>query len=709
MTLVALMAMTAGAWADKKVFFPEGSIVYDFEAAADAGENPGNKNGSAANGQAFYGWEKSDKTDNKRQDYKGYEWAEGSVLPEVCHVWRRSDRINGNVAGNGGLQCPSDKEMAIDGLVAGDRIVIVYDATNASDQNKNIIWAIGDGTSAGGPGEVRAKATINGVEAVTGQSVIPSGALIQVNKVTPAENGSGYIVFKVFKDMVIKQIVVIPAGIVFPVEPEDLEVTWDATTKQATFTMPDYDVMLTPIYAPTAQWATESDVELLPAAAEGIFAGTTDPIIVEGTVATGQGTVMYFATTEQLTAEQAAQANGWLSTLPTAADYDDATTVYVWYYIQGADTPDGQEATAENTFNDSEICATPIEVSVLSNKFDIAFNAANANTIEGQNGKGTVTVKTGDAEAVDKTADIDAEHHRLKAVKMGSTVTITTKEGYKFRKVEAKEGVDYTVDLSTLTSNFEAMDGDILFGTTDKTITIPNGAHVTLQGVNITSGAAIVCNGNATITLAAGTENTVTSTQEYNSGIRAGGNNTTLTINGTGKLTVQGAKRGAGIGSNRRGVCGNIVIEDGEIIATTGDYGAGIGSGYYATCGNITIKGGTITATGGSCGAGIGSSFDHAICGDILISGGTITAKGGNKAAGIGTGSAQQGWPSTCGNITITDGVTKVTATKGSSAALHSIGKGQNVEDKAYCGTVTIGGVEGYISESPYTYEPNQQ
>ncbi len=434
MTLVALFAMTTGAWADKNVFFPEGSIVYDFEAAANAAENPGNKNGSAANGQAFYGWEKSDRTDSKRQDYKGYEWAEGSVLPEVCHVWRRSDRINGNVAGNGGLQCPSDKEMAVDGLVAGDRVVIVYDATNAT--TKEMIWAIGDGTSEGGPGEVRATATIGGVEAVTGQTPIPSGALIQVNKVTPAENGSGYIVFKVFKDMVIKQIVVIPAGIVFPVEPEGLEVTWDATTKQATFTMPDYDVMLTPLYAPTAQWAIESDVELLPAAAEGIFAGTSDPIIVEGTVATGQGTVMYFATTEQLTAEQAAQANGWLSTLPTAEGYDDATTVYVWYYIQGADTPDGQEATAENTFNDSEICATPIEVSLLSNKFDIAFNAANANTIE--SGKATVTVDGTDATVTDG---------KITDVKAGQTIILNAAQGYKFKKVEAKK----TVKLLSIT------------------------------------------------------------------------------------------------------------------------------------------------------------------------------------------------------------------------------------------------------------------
>ena len=214
-------------------------------------------------------------------------------------------------------------------------------------------------------------------------------------------------------------------------------VTKDAAN-QWSFDMPGYDMEITPEYAPTAKFATESDVELLPTAAEGVIAGTSDPIIVEGTVATGQGTAMYFATTnKELTAEQAAQANGWLSTLPTAVGYDDATTVYVWYYIAGADTPDGQEATDKNTFNDSEICAQPLEVSVLSNKFDIAFKAANANTIE--SGKATVTVKTGDAEAVDKTADIDAEH-KLKAVKMGSEVKVKANTGYKFRKVEVKKG-----------------------------------------------------------------------------------------------------------------------------------------------------------------------------------------------------------------------------------------------------------------------------
>ena len=199
-----------GVIAEKRITFPDNAIVYDFEAASIAGENPANKNGTAANGQGFYGWENPERTDSKRQDYKGYEWAEGSVLPEVCHVWRRSDRINGNVADNGGLKCPSNKEMAVDGLKAGDKVIIVYDAENATD--KEIIWAIGDGSSDETLEGPRATATIAGAEAVTGVTTIASGAEILVNSVTPAENGSGYIVFQVKKGMIIQQIAVIPVN-----------------------------------------------------------------------------------------------------------------------------------------------------------------------------------------------------------------------------------------------------------------------------------------------------------------------------------------------------------------------------------------------------------------------------------------------------------------------------------------------------------------
>jgi len=214
-----------------------------------------------------------------------------------------------------------------------------------------------------------------------------------------------------------------------------ITVEWNPATKTGTFTMPAFDVEIAPIYAPTAQWAKVENVDQLPKAIEGIFAESTDAIVKAGTVAkiggteNPQGTVMYFATTDaEMTAEKAAKADGWLADPPTAEKIA-AGDVYVWYYIKGADTPDGQEATAENTFNDSEICATPLTVTVLNNKFDINFNAANDNTIEA--GKATVTVGG--------TAATFTEG-KLEGVKMGSEVKMTAKEGYKFRKVEAKKG-----------------------------------------------------------------------------------------------------------------------------------------------------------------------------------------------------------------------------------------------------------------------------
>lgn len=178
-------------------------FTYDFAAACDAGQNPDNVNGKAANGQAFYAWEKADKTDSYRQDYKGYAFAEGSVLPEECHVWRRSDRINGNVK-DGGLACPSNKEMAIDGLEVGYIVEINYDNTNAADDAKSIIWAGAINAEKG----ARYTATVNGAEAVSGETAIASGDKIEVTAIEPAENGTGYIVVQVKKNMVIKSIVI---------------------------------------------------------------------------------------------------------------------------------------------------------------------------------------------------------------------------------------------------------------------------------------------------------------------------------------------------------------------------------------------------------------------------------------------------------------------------------------------------------------------
>ena len=236
---------------------------------------------------------------------------------------------------------------------------------------------------------------------------------------------------------------------------------------------------------------------------------------------------------------------------------------------------------------------------------------------------------------------------------------------------------------------------------------------VTLSNVNISSeGWCMFCNGNATIILKDGTTNTLTSTGTGSAGYPAlwVGNRTTgrdVTITGetagTGVLVAQGGQNCAGIGGgshNDDGCCGNITIQGGIITATGGQYGAGIGSDKERSCYDITISGGTVTATGGEGSAGIGAGVAATFagvalhCNNITISGGTVTATGGEGSAGIGAGVGEKG---TCGTITITDGVTKLIAKKGSDANYsHCIGRSYDSSSHYHssCGTVTINGVE---------------
>ena len=168
-------------------------IVYNFAAAAAAEENPENLNF----GSAFYGWENEGKTYSKRQDYKGYTNYTGTNLPAECHVFRRSDRINGNI-GNGGLKCPNQREMAINGLTAGQKVVIEYtgdgqmlyatgyDPANATAE-PNTVAIVGDGNKA----------------AISGTTTIASGTPIHI-----VSTDNGYFVFRVLKNMVITKITI---------------------------------------------------------------------------------------------------------------------------------------------------------------------------------------------------------------------------------------------------------------------------------------------------------------------------------------------------------------------------------------------------------------------------------------------------------------------------------------------------------------------
>ena len=318
--------------------------------------------------------------------------------------------------------------------------------------------------------------------------------------------------------------------------------------------------------------------------------------------------------------------------------------------------------------------------------------------------------------------------------KIVSGKTLAASNIYPVRVTMAKTNAKI---LDFLTTDYTAQDGETLTGTlhSNVKISIAAGATVTLSNVTINGTndayyqwAGITCLGNATLMLD-GT-NSVTGFYESYPGIQPGGEGTTLTIQGTGSLTASSHGSGAGIGSSNAGssngsTCGNILIEGGTITATGQNNSAGIGTGFYGTCGNITINGGNVTATAkhdgagigasyeGNCGnitisgtanvtasgndgAGIGSAYSSVTCGDIRIEGGTVVCTGHSSGAAIGSANS-----STCGTITITDGVTSITATKGYGAD-NIIGRGKN--DSGSSGTVTIDGVENATPQSEFTH-----
>lgn len=257
-----------------------------------------------------------------------------------------------------------------------------------------------------------------------------------------------------------------------------------------------------------------------------------------------------------------------------------------------------------------------------------------------------------------------------------------------------------------------AQDGDIITGSFEGYITIPDGATVTLDGANIiapdeSDHAAIHCLGSAHIILNENNNADAGYQSSYPAVLAAhngSGEEYTLTISGTGSLSADSpASSGAGIGGGNGIPCGNIVITGGTIDATVSNssYSAGIGSGQNSSCGDITISGGEVIATGAGVdpspqyAAGIGCGHAQGTgstssCGDITISGGTVTATGSSNAAGIGCGYAQSGSISSCEDITISGGV--VTATGGNYGAGIGSGYSDTSTSRNSCGTITISG-----------------
>ena len=278
------------------------------------------------------------------------------------------------------------------------------------------------------------------------------------------------------------------------------------------------------------------------------------------------------------------------------------------------------------------------------------------------------------------------------------TASTFTREGYQFRGWNSKadgSGIKYAdqqiifvpedmtlyamwenkVVINELFTEITLADGDVLIGKGGREtfVTIADGATVTLRGVELETSKArtstITCMGNATIILEG--DNKVTSKALHTAGIQVGPAGTTLTIRGTGSLTVCSKATAIGTGFNKD-TYGNITIEGGNI-TTSDDCPIGIGSYAGRICGNITISGGTITA----CGIG---AVQKGGCGNITIAGGIVNAPYKNKTTigCIGRGS-------TCGNITISGGIINITGRNNKGIAIGS-------DSRAICGDILITG-----------------
>ena len=194
-----------------------------------------------------------------------------------------------------------------------------------------------------------------------------------------------------------------------------------------------------------------------------------------------------------------------------------------------------------------------------------------------------------DGDVSDGTNTLTPDGDGIYTVTMGDAdITITA---------TVKKAVEPNKTLSG-SESYTANDGDVLTGSTSGTLTIPDGAKVTLSDVTISGG--IVCSGTATITLV-GT-NSVSVSAYNKAGIQIGGSGKTLTIKGNGSLNATGGSAAAGIGLGRtwddNATGGSVVIEGGNITASGGNgIGAGtVGNSKTATIGDIVIKGGTVNA-----------------------------------------------------------------------------------------------------------------
>ena len=323
-------------------------------------------------------------------------------------------------------------------------------------------------------------------------------------------------------------------------------------------------------------------------------------------------------------------------------------------------------------------CGANLTVELLNGSANTIVNTNNtygtncigANTLKlSGNGTLTVTAKSADYCGIRGTTNYSKDKsNNDKATTTAIDVSAQlAADGYKVTRSARSDNSDgtftwtYTVrpliDLSSLTGDYVAQDGDMLTGTlaSNLKLKIAAGATVTLAGMTHHAGDyinSIECLGTANIILAEGTTNDLTrgSSDAFaglflNNGITW----SILTISGTGTLLASGGFACAGIGGIN--YCNDIVINGGIIYATGGQFAPGIGAGAnVGQTGNITINGGNITATGGEGAAGIGAGCNSSYCKDITIEN-TVTSVKAIKGAGASESIGRGSGGNSCGTV----------------------------------------------------------
>ena len=265
------------------------------------------------------------------------------------------------------------------------------------------------------------------------------------------------------------------------------------------------------------------------------------------------------------------------------------------------------------------------------------------------------------------------------------------------------------INLSELTEDYIAQDGDVLTGTTDHSVQIAAGATITLSDVTIINyrKSPIQCLGNATINIEDGSVNRLRDSDEDSNSygrpaLAFGPSGTTLTINGnTGRLIAIGGRLSSAIGCRDNRVAYGGLIINGGVISAHGNssYTSGIGAvgaddSHGSSCGDITINGGTINAAA-SDGIGIGAGGPNS-CGTITINGGTITSSAVRSIAIGGN----------CSKVAISGGDINASTTTGvgiGSSGVVYIEGGTIVASASDWSGVGISGDKGVLIRSSIT------